>query len=364
MMLHDRLKFAGTVSGVVFAVVLAVQQLAVLFGLLHKNTMFVDNAGADVWIASPGTQLLQGGPLLPEGVLETARVTEGVDLAAPLVFAGASIAKPGGGGEPLTLIGTELPHRLGGPWNVVAGDADALGEPNTLLFEDSERAKFGALNLGSIREVNGNRVRVGGFVWGLLPFGPGYTFAEIDEARRLTDTPDRRYHYVLVRVTDGRSPESVATSLQRELPQVKVMTASSFHDSIVSYLLRQQLGVSFGTSTSFGLVIGFVIVALSMFSSVLDNLREFGTLKALGAKNRHLGLLLLAQSVGYALVGSFIGLGLVSWIAGNIRGPKLTPLIPTELFIITPIVMTLLCLAASALAMWRIRKLDPGVVFK
>ena len=57
MMLHDKAKLLGTVLGVVFAVVLAIQQLSILFGLLDKNTMFVDHARADVWIAPPGTEL-------------------------------------------------------------------------------------------------------------------------------------------------------------------------------------------------------------------------------------------------------------------------------------------------------------------
>jgi len=364
MMVHDRLKLAGTVAGVVFAVILVGQQLGVLFGLLHKNTMFVEHAGADVWVAPVGTELFQPGALLARGTLESARVVEGVDVAAPLIFTGASISKPGGGGEPITLVGSARPHRLGGPWNVVAGDERALSEPDTLLLEDSEREKFGGLNLGSEREVNGQQVRVGGFVWGLLPFGPAYAFADLNVARQLSGTPDRRYHYVLVRTADGQDPAAVASRLQEAIPNAKVMTASGFKDSIVAYLLREQLGLSFGTSTTFGLIIGFVIVALAMFSSVLDNLRELGTLKAIGCTNGDLGLMLLAQSVGYALIGSFIGLGLVTQIAGNIRGAKLTVLLPTELFLIVPVVMVVICLAASTLALLRIRKLEPGVVFR
>ena len=364
MMVSDRLKLAGTVAGVVFAVVLAVQQLSILFGLLHKNTMFVERAGADIWVASPGTELLQAGPLLSQGTLERARVDEDVTLAAPLVIGGGTIKKPAGGGEPLTLVGTELPHLLGGPWNVVAGSAEALREPDTILVEDSQREKFGGLNLGSTREVNGQRVHVGGFVWGLLPFGPPYTFAEIDVARRLTSTPDGRYHYVLVRLRDGADPVAVAGRLERSLPDAKVMTTQAFSKSITSYLLREQLGISFGTSTSFGLIIGFVIVALSMFSSVLDNLREFGTLKAIGCKNRDLVMLLLAQSVGYALIGSFVGLGIVTQMAGGLRAAELTVVIPDVLFALTPAVMLVICVLASVLALLRIRKLEPGMVFR
>ena len=112
------------------------------------------------------------------------------------------------------------------------------------------------------------------------------------------------------------------------------------------------------------IIIGLVIVALSMFSSVLDNLREFGTLKAIGCKNSDLSALLLVQSTLYALIGSVVGLGLVVRVVEKIRQPLIVPLIPKELFAIVPVVMLTLCLFASTLALLRIRKLEPGMVFR
>ena len=61
MMFHDKLKMLGTLAGVVFAVVLSNQQAGTFMGLIHKNTMFTKNAGADVWITPPGTAALPRG---------------------------------------------------------------------------------------------------------------------------------------------------------------------------------------------------------------------------------------------------------------------------------------------------------------
>lgn len=364
MMVHDKLKFAGTVAGVVFAVFLAVQQLGVLFGLLAKNTMFVDNAGADIWIVPPNTHLLQPGQTMSDAVLMQARVTPGVALASPLIFSAASIKKPSGGTEAVTLAGVELPAMLGGPWNVVAGDKAALGDPDTMFFEDAEREKFGGINVGSVREVNGNTVRVGGFTWGLLPFGPAFAFAEIETARRLVNMAQDRMNFVLVKVHRDADVAQVVQLLQTRVPEVTVLTRDMFHNGIVRQLLREQLGVSFGTSTAFGLIIGFVVVALSMFSSVLDKLREFGTLKAIGCTNFDLAVLLLMQSIAYAWIGSFVGLGMVTFVGGKIRTPQLAVIIPPQLMVMVPFVMTALCMAASVLALQRIRKLEPGMVFR
>lgn len=143
-----------------------------------------------------------------------------------------------------------------------------------------------------------------------------------------------------------------------------MLTRGEYSRSVVVTLLKEQLGASFATSTSFGLIIGFVIVALSMFSSVLDNLREFGTLKAIGCTNLDLALLLFCQASLYALAGSLIGLGLVSQMAEGIRGPKLVPIVPPVLLAIVPALMLVVCVVASTLALSRIRKLEPGMVFR
>ena len=364
MMVHDKLRFAGTVLGVVFSVLISVQPIGVLNGLLSRNTMFVDNAGADIWVVPPDTDLVEAGTLLSESALYRARVTPGVAEAAPLIFSNARVQTPAGGSESITLIGTDLAFDLGGPWNVVAGDAAALAQPDTMLFEDSKRNALGGLNLGSVREVNDRRVRAAGFTWGLEPFGPAYAFAEIGLARRLADIPQDQTSFVLVRVAQGSDPAAVVEALRERLPELEVVTREMFHDTIVATLLREQLGVSFATSTVFGLLIGFVVVALAMFSSVLERERELATLKAIGCTNGHLALLVMVTAVAYGLVGSVVGLGLVTRVADALRRPELVIIIPDSLLLLTPIVMIVLTLGASLLALTRVWRLEPGIVFR
>ena len=364
MMVHDKPKLAGTLAGVVFAVLLSIQQLSILFGLLDKNTMLVDHSGADVWITPAGTEQLQPGQPLSDSVLMRARTTPGVAQAEPLVFGTATMKRPDGGTEPVSLLGTRPPEWLGGPWALVAGNTPDLLRPDTVILEDSQRLKLGGVNPGSRRELNGKLVTVGGFTWGLLPFGPPYAFAEVELARRLLGMPDNWQSFVLVRTREGADPTEVARRLADQTPEATVMTASQFHDSIVHRLLADQLGVSFGTATAFGLLIGFIIVSLSMFSSVLDHLQEFGMLKAIGCTNRDLTFLLVAQSVAYAGIGSLMGLAAVTGVANGIRSAELVPIVPRQLFFIAPGVMLVLCVAASSLALFRVRRLEPGMVFR
>ncbi len=365
MMFHDWLKMAGTMLGVVFAVVLSNQQLGTFMGLIYKNIMFVNNSTAELWIVPPGAETVQGGKVVPYSDILAARTTPGVAAAEPLVFATATVALPAGGSEPVNLVGASYPGYLGGPWNVVAGDTKVLNRPDTMIFEDSERETLGGLNLGSVREVNGRKITVGGFTWGLIPFGPSYAFADYELARELTKLPRDRANFGLIKLEPGADPDTVKKAVTARLAGSGVFTQAEFRRSIVKNVLtKTPIGITFGTSTLFGLIVGFVIVSLSMFSAVVDNIREFGTLKAIGATNFDLGMLLFVQSVLYGVLGSIIGLFLVSRMALGIRSAKLALNLPPQLTLGTVVVMVFMCVMASGLALLRLRKVEPAMVFR
>jgi len=365
MMLHDKMKLAGALAGVVFATLLATQQAGTFLGLMSKNTMLIDHSGADIWVIPAGAQTLQAGKAIPERDLHRARGVSGVAWASPLLWVGGSVQLPGGGTEQVTVLGVDLASMRGGPWNVVAGDAAMLSQPSAMIFEDSEREKLGGLNLGSVREVNGRRAQAVGFTLGLLPFGPSYAFASYDFARELSGRADRDQSMILVGVEPGRSPDEVVARLRAELPDVEVYTGSELAARTIRYVVSAtSMGTTFATSVFFGLLVGFVIVALTMFSGVLDNLREFGTLKAIGATTGDLARILLVQAVVYALVGSALGLTLVGNIARAMKSPQLAMVLPSALIAVTPALMLLICVVASTLGLLRLRKLEPAIVFR
>jgi putative ABC transport system permease protein len=365
MTLFDRMKLAGALLGVVFATFLGAQQLGIFLGLVRKNTLLADGVTADIWIAPRGTRQALASVTLPERTLYVARSTPGVAWADPLLLTGASIVTEGGTSEQLQLLGFEPGHGLGGPWNITAGDPASLAVPNTVFIDTIDRERNSGLNLGSIREINGRRVQVTGFTSGLQPFGPTYAFADYDTALRLSGRTARDPSFVLIDAADGEDLDALVARLQAQLPDVDVMTRQEYHDRIVDYLLFEtQIGVSFGTSTVFGLIVGFVIVGLTMFSSVVDNSREFGMLKAIGATNLDLAGILAVQATLYATIGSGVGLALVGGLARGIRSPQLSLVLPTWLILGAPVVMLAVCLASSALALLRLRGLEPAMVFR
>lgn len=365
MMFHDKAKLVGTLFGVVFAVVLGNFQMGTFLALLFKNRMVVESTPVDIWVTPPGTRQFQGGPPLTDAQLNRARATPGVAWAEPMLLAGAQLKLPNGGAESVSLVGTRAPRFAGGPWNLVLGETADLTAPNAMIFEDADREKFGGLNPGSVREVNGHKVQAVGFTWGLLPFAPSYAFAELNLAKEIAHAADDKHTFILVKVAPGASPEEVRGRLQAALPDSRVMTRDEYlHEILVYVLTATQIGLSFGTSTLMGLIVGLVTVALTMFSSVVDRMRQFGTLKAIGATNGDLARLLFVQAVVYGLVGSLIGLGVVAAMVQGMRNPSLTPILPWQAWVISVVLMVGVCLVASVLALVRLRRLEPAMVFR
>jgi putative ABC transport system permease protein len=365
MMFFDKLKLAGTLFGVVFAVVLGNFQAGTFLALLGKNRMFVENAQADIWIAPPGTRQFQGGLPLTDSQLNRARATEGVAWAEPLVLQTAALQLPNGGSEPVSLVGARAPRFVGGPWNIVKGHTSDLLQPNAVFFEDAEREKFGGLNQGSVRELAGHKVQAVGFTWGLLPFAPAYAFAEQTLAREILKQPADKHTFILVGIKEGYSSADVSARLQSILTDTRVMRREDYlHEILVYIITGTQIGLSFGLSTIMGLLVGLITVSLSMFSSVIDNMRQFGTLKAIGSTTTDLAKLLFVQAVLYGAMGSFIGLGMVSGMVSGMRNPQLTPILPMAAYGISIVLMVAVCLLASVLALLRLRKLEPAMVFR
>jgi putative ABC transport system permease protein len=366
MLWHDKIKLGGTLVGVAFAVLMSNFQVSLFLGLLLRNTMYVDRVEADIWITPKNTQILEGNDgTIPRNVVPVAHSVKGVAWSAPILVGAAGLKLPSGGQKSMRLVGTELPAARGGPFHIVAGKTSDLALPDAMFFEDSRREAFGGLNLGSVREVNGHRVQAVGFTSGLIPFGPAYAFTSFDTAREILGTPADETNYVMVGLARGADVNEVVRRLQRTFPDQLVLSRSDMRMSTIIYILKESgIGQSIGMGVVMALLCGFAIVSLTMFSAVVDHVREFGTLKAIGATNLDLAKLLLAQALTCAVAGATIGEAIVAQLVTVVRGPELPMALPVWLMGGTIVGMVVICVAASIMALLRVRAIEPAMVFR
>jgi len=365
-LLWDRGKLAAGLVGVIFSVVLVNIQGGLFFGLIGKASLLVDRSHADIWVGHPGMHNVDFPHAIPHRWINRIRATPGVAEVAPLVVGFSEMTLPGGGFEGVTVVGTEPGTELGRAWTLVEGNASGLETPHGVIIDRCDDEKLAHPKLGEIREIGGRRARIMGKSEGVLSFlVTPYIFTTRDRAIGFIGGDETKSSYFLVRVADGYSVAEVCQRITARLPTVTAVPAAEYGaTSIRFWMTRTGIGLSFGAATVLGLLVGLVMVAQTLYAMVLDRLGEFATLKAIGASERSVITVLLAQSITIAGIGITIGLIITFLIRGLISTPRASVEIPNWLYLASSLLVLLICLVASALPYLQVRRVDPHSVLQ
>jgi putative ABC transport system permease protein len=154
--------------------------------------------------------------------------------------------------------------------------------------------------------------------------------------------------------------EQLCAEIRRRLPDVSAMTAQQYADVSVNFwMTRTGLGLSFGAAAMLGLLVGLVMVGQTLYAMVLDRLSEYATLRAIGLGERELLRILAFQSVIVASIGIAVGMVLTVILKTLLSTPRATIEIPIMLYVGCAALIFCICLFASVLPYWRVRRIDP-----
>lgn len=137
---------------------------------------------------------------------------------------------------------------------------------------------------------------------------------------------------IIVMVSSDHDTDTVASELENELiilhrvtkdtEDFTISTAATVESAVSS--VTDTLGLLLGGIASISLLVGGIGVANTMFMSVLEQTRDIGVLKSLGAKNRDIILLFLCEAGIIGFVGGFLGVCL-SYAASAVLGSFSVP---------------------------------------
>ena len=118
---HDRVRFAVTLTGIVFSVLLSAIQLGLFVGFTRATSEVISHSGADIWVRSRGvTHLETAAPFLERRRHQVLEVP-GVLSADPHIVRFGNWTRPDGAIEGILVVGIDLESGLGRPWNLVRG---------------------------------------------------------------------------------------------------------------------------------------------------------------------------------------------------------------------------------------------------
>ena len=365
-LIYDKVRLAVTLTGIVFAIVLIVVQFGLFLGFQDTSANVIEHSGADVWVAARGTPHLNGGTPFPESKLYKVLATPGVATVQKYLVTFVNWKLPDGGQEAAQIVGFDLETGLGGPWNITQGSVADLHGADTVMIDELYAKKLGVTGLGHIAEINGRRARVVGFTRGIRSFTTApYLFTSFKSSQDYARFNENETAFLLVKGVAGLKPHALKDSIAERVKDVDVYTNAEFLSKTRRYwVLETGAGITTLIGAFLGLVVGVVVVAQTIYAATVDHLREFGTLKAMGASNGFIYSVIVQQAFLSALLGYSIAIG-ISWaIARASEGGDAIILLPAHVAAAMFGVAVLMCTGASIISIRKATTIDPAMVFK
>jgi putative ABC transport system permease protein len=366
-MLADRSKLITALLGVAFSVVLVNLQGGLLLGLIQKASLLVDYGKADIWVGHRNMSNVDIGQGIPERWVYAIRGVEGVERAEPYIVMFSQATMADGRFENVVVVGSPAGSLLGNAWSMADGDPQAIRHPDGILVDIYDAPRLGNCKVGDVIELNERRAKIVGMTKGIVSFTTNpYVFTTLERARQkyITFKPDF-CSYFLVTAKPGTDIDALCARLRERLPQVDVYDRATYSRMSMEYwLTRTGIGISFGLAAILGLLVGLAVVAQTLYASVTERIKEFGTLKAMGADDSCIARFILAQAVGNAVFGSILGLAASVVISRLITTPRAPVVLTIWVAAGSVVLIGLVCLVAAWLPYWRIRRIDPASVLR
>lgn len=369
MLLHDKIRLLTTVAGVAFAVTLVVVQVGLFAGILSNASVTIENMDADLWVTSKAVPNVDFAHPFPETYVQRVRSVPGVARADGLIVAFMDISLPTGVQEQLLTYALEDFARWKFPWNVEAGRTHDLRGGKYIFLDASGEKRLGAFAVGDYREVRGQRVKIMGRTHEAVSFTTTpLAFMDYGLAQQLMpDFLGGRCCYILVKLAPGADKEAARREIARRLPHNDVHSRDDWAVRSRSYWVASTgIGFNMFLTVFLGCLVGGVVVAQTLYTSTMEHLKEFGTVKAIGGSNADIYKILGRQALIAAVVGFALGLippyavqaGLVA------SASTLKVLIPPSFLVSVFAGTVVMCLLAAMLSFRKVASIDPALVFR
>ncbi len=364
ILLRDRLRLIATTIGIVFSIVLVTVQAGVYISFRHTATTMIDHASADLWVVSFGTKTFEDTSLLDDRKRLNALSVTGVAGATALVIGSAAWRVPGGGTTPVFIVGSDLTVAGLHPWNLVAGNLEALAAPDGAAVDQLYFKRLGVSHLGESTSIRGQRLQVAAVTKGIRSFMMPYVFTSLERAQSYVGIGPNAATFFLLHVAPGANLESVRSNVRALFPEAEVLTPDEFsRRSRDFWLFETGAGAALFIGVLLGVIVGTVIVAQTLYSSTKEHFSEFATLRAIGSSSRYIYRVIIYQ----ALINAVVGFGLafsISLLIAEATADSPLPVVLTPVVAIALFFLTIfMCVASAISSIVKVTRIDPVVAF-
>jgi putative ABC transport system permease protein len=390
MLTGDRSKYLGIIFGVTFATLLMSQQMSIFLGIMQRTASQIqDVTEADIWVMDSKVRFIDEIPALPEDTLHRVRGVPGVAWAVRMYKGNVRCRLEDGQFRNAILMGLDDATLVGAPPRMLAGSFDALRTPDGVIVdkagyeymwpEEKETIKSEGYRLGKVFEMNDRRAVLVGVCQVSMPFmSTPIIYSRYSQAALYAPRERNLLSFVLAKAAEGAAPEDVArrieeqTQVSRDIGETEsrlmALTGDQFFWRTIWYFMGSTgIPVNFGITILLGFVVGVAIAGQTFYLFTLENLRQFGSLKAMGLTNWRIIGMILIQALVVGLIGYCLGLGLSAVYFETVSQAKVELegiYLYRQVALLVAACVGVICVLASVLSARKVLVLEPAVVFR
>jgi len=378
MLMGDRGKYFGIVMGLTFASLIMTQQPAIFVGLMSRSFSFISDLGyPDIWVMDSKVQFVDDIKPMQDTELYRIRGVVGVQWAMPIYKGMLKARLADGTFQTCIVVGIDDTTLMGGPPEMLAGKlADLRRSDGVIVDIDGATSKLAKpaktvgekptpLQVGDTLELNDKRAIVVGIAKTTRTFqSQPVIYTTYSRAMSFAPRERKLLSFIILKVKPNTDRQAVIKRI-KNIPGLAAYTQQEFKDLTMNYFMTNTgIPINFGMSVLLGFLVGAAIAGQTFYNFTLENLRQFGVLKAMGASNGTLLRMILLQAVLVGSIGYGIGVGLTAWFGYAMRNSILAFKFPWQLLVFSGVGITLICMFAALLSIIKVIRLEPAIVFK
>ncbi|HEX7975945.1 MAG TPA: ABC transporter permease [Anaerolineales bacterium] len=321
---QDKTRLLLSTGGVALAILLILVLNGFLSGINQQITSYLDRTPGSILVAQRGVNNLLGATsLLPPGAAGQVASVDGVERVIP-ILSQFVILELDGKKLPAFLVGYQ-PDQGGGPWQMASGRSPQSDDE--LVFDQVLAQRHG-IRLGSSMEILGEKFTVVGLSQNTTSWMASFFFLRKTAAERLLRAPGAT-SFLLVSLKPGAATQNVRQRLA-ELPGLDAWMKTTVAANDLK-LFAKVFSIPLKLMVAIAFLVGTLVVGLVIYTATVERQREYGALKAIGARNWMLYRVVAYQALSTSLAGAVGGVLLSSLAARWIMAAR-----PQFLVVITP----------------------------
>jgi putative ABC transport system permease protein len=378
MLIGDRGKYLGIIMGLTFASLLITQQSSIFTGLMTRTYGFItDTSQPDVWVMDPKVQFIDDIKPLQDTELFRVRGVDGVEWAVPLYKGLLKARLEDGNFQICNVFGLDDATLVGGPPVMLQGSLNDLRRQDAIIVNDvgantrlarkskEPGGKPTPLKVGDTLEINDHRAVVVGICQVTRTFqSQPVIYTTYTRATNFAPRERKLLSFILVKAKESQDPKVLRERIARRTG-LAAYTAQEFKDLTYNFFMKNTgIPINFGIAVGLGFLIGTAIAGQTFYNFTLENLRYFGTLKAMGATNGILLRMILLQALLVGAIGYGLGVGGATLFGYVMRGTELAFRLTRELLYLSAGAIAIIIFFSAVISIYKVMRLEPAIVFK